>query len=98
VEGSSRRAAASRDARAPLPNVGRGRQRSARIHLPVHRRAFPQPPRASRTSVPHNPSLYPLSQVGACEAVIAGDTQGNVHSSFPLADDGNYKFWVRTVP
>jgi hypothetical protein len=34
-------------------------------------------------------------QVGACEAVAGGDTQGNVHSSYPLADDGNYKFWVR---
>ena len=34
-------------------------------------------------------------QTGACEAVLAGDTEGNVFSSFPLTADGNYKFWVR---
>lgn len=34
-------------------------------------------------------------QTGGCKAVIAGDTQGNVYSSYPLADDGNYKYWVR---
>lgn len=33
-------------------------------------------------------------QTGAVEAVVAGDTSGNVFSSYPLADDGNYKFWV----
>ena len=37
-------------------------------------------------------------QTGACEAVLAGDTAGNIFSSFPLAEDGNYTFWVFSDP
>lgn len=29
--------------------------------------------------------------------VIAGDTAGNVYASYPLAEDGNYKYWVRRL-
>ena len=36
-------------------------------------------------------------QTGAVNAVIAGDTAGNIYSSYPLGDDGNYKFWVRFI-
>ena len=32
------------------------------------------------------------------EAVLAADTTGNVFSSFPLAEDGNYTFWVFSDP
>lgn len=38
-----------------------------------------------------------ILQTGFCDAVIAGDTQGNIHSSYPLAEDGNYKFWVSVL-
>jgi hypothetical protein len=30
--------------------------------------------------------------------VIAGDNQGNLLSSFPLSDDGNYKYWAFSDP
>ena len=33
---------------------------------------------------------------GACQEVLAGDTQGNFFSSYPLAEDGNYKFFLYT--
>lgn len=33
-------------------------------------------------------------QTGAIDSVIAGDTSGQCFSSYPLAEDGNYKFWV----
>lgn len=32
------------------------------------------------------------------EAVLAADTTGNVFSSFPLAEDGNYTFWIFSDP
>lgn len=32
------------------------------------------------------------------EAVLAADTSGNIFSSFPLAEDGNYAFWVFSDP
>lgn len=30
--------------------------------------------------------------------MIAGDNQGNLFSSYPLSDDGNYKFWAFSDP
>jgi hypothetical protein len=40
----------------------------------------------------------PTLQAGVTEAVLAADTQGNIFSSFPLAEDGNYAFWVFSDP
>ncbi len=37
-------------------------------------------------------------QCGATTEVMAGDTQGNFFSSFPLAEDGNFKFFLYTDP
>ncbi len=51
------------------------------------------PPRRSSTDL--SSPLDPFtSQAGASEAIIAGDTQGNIFSSYPLDETGNYKFWV----
>lgn len=37
-----------------------------------------------------------MHATGACQEVLAGDTQGNFFSSYPLAEDGNYKFFLYT--
>lgn len=35
---------------------------------------------------------------GACSHVMAGDTAGNILSSYPLGADGNYAFWAYSDP
>ena len=35
-----------------------------------------------------------MLQTGAVSAVLAAGCDGTVHSSYPLADDGNYTFWA----
>jgi len=38
------------------------------------------------------------SQAEGVEGILAGDTAGNIFSSFPLAEDGNYQFWIFSDP
>ena len=63
------------------------------------RRAAPPPlplarsPPAALPPILSSPALAARS-TGHLDAVIAGDTAGNIFASYPLAEDGNYKFWV----
>lgn len=52
---------------------------------------------AARPHAPTSLILLP-SQTGACKGVIAGDVSGNLLTSFPLGDDGNYKYWAFAEP
>ncbi len=61
---------------------------------PAAARAPGLPP--SRAS-PHTRTLTG-TQTGACTDVMAGDVQGNFLGSYPLQEDGNYKFFLYTDP
>ena len=52
---------------------------------------------AARPHAPTSLTLLP-PQTGACKGVIAGDVSGNLLTSFPLGDDGNYKYWAFAEP